>query len=138
MRVRSESAKKDAWAWVGGPPTLPPYWFCLLSGLAALARFEKKSIESIAWFRKYSYAVPCTLLVPDFVETLTAAPGDRPYSAAYGLVTTLNSWIASTDGRETCVVSSWTFSEMLLLSTPSIRKVLCSGRGGGSLLPTVR
>ena len=25
------------------------------------------------------------------VETLTAAPGDRPYSAEYGLVTTLNS-----------------------------------------------
>ena len=30
-------------------------------------------------------------LVPDLVETLTAAPGDRPYSAEYGLVTTLNS-----------------------------------------------
>ncbi len=38
-------------------------------------------MESIASLRKYSYAVPWMPLVPDLVETLTAAPGDRPYSA---------------------------------------------------------
>ena len=82
--------------------------------------------------------MPWKPLVPDFVDTLTAAPGDRPYSAEYGLVTTLNSWIASTDGRDTCVVSSCTFSEMLLLSTPSRRKLFCSARAPWTLMPPVR
>src|SRR5262252_11029866 len=95
-------------------------------------------MESIASLRKYSYAVPWKVFVPDLVETLTAAPGERPYSAEYGLVTTLNSWIASTDGRDTCVVSSWTFSEMLLLSTPSRRKLFCSARAPCTLIPPVR
>ena len=73
-------------------------------------------------------AVPWSALVPDFVLTMIAAPGDQPYSAAYGLVTTLNSSIASTDGREICVVNSCTFSEKLLLATPSSRKLFCSER----------
>ncbi len=67
-----------------------------------------------------------------------AAPGDRPYSAEYGLVTTLNSWMASTEGRDTCVVSSWTFSEMELLSTPSSRKLFCRARAPWTLIPPVR
>src|SRR5438034_722551 len=46
--------------------------------------------------------------------------------------------MASTDGRETWVVSSWTFSEMLLLSTPSRRKLLCSARAPWTLTPPVR
>jgi hypothetical protein len=35
-----------------GPPRLPPNWFWSLAGFAALARFEKKSIESNDSLRK--------------------------------------------------------------------------------------
>src|SRR5437867_2218054 len=99
---------------------------------------EKKSVASNESFRKYSYPVSRNWFEPDLVETLIAAPGERPYSAEYGLVTTLNSWIASTDGRDTCVVSSCTFSEMLLLSTPSSRKLFWSARAPCTLMPPVR
>ena len=66
--------------------------------------------------------------MPLFVVTLTSDPGLRPFSAEYGLVEILNSWIASTDGRTICVVSSCTFSENELLSTPSSTKLFCSER----------
>ena len=82
--------------------------------------------------------MPRIALVPDFVLTMIAAPGDQPYSAAYGLVTTLNSSIASTDGREICVVSSWTLVEKLLLATPSSRKLFCRLRLPWTLTPPVR
>jgi hypothetical protein len=70
-----------------GPPTLPPNWFWSFAGLiagvpeSAAARFEMKSILSMLSLRKKSYTVPWKSLVPDLVETLIAAPGERPYSA---------------------------------------------------------
>src|SRR5438093_6948660 len=67
-----------------------------------------------------------------------AAPGDLPNSAEYALVTTLNSPIESTEGRDTCVVSSCTFSEIELLSRPSSRKLLCSERTPWTFTPPVR
>ena len=76
--------------------------------------------------------------MPDLVDTLTAAPGERPYSAEYGLVTTLNSWMASTEGRETWLVSSCTLVEMLLLSTPSRRKLFWRARAPWTFTPPVR
>src|SRR5215211_146049 len=88
--------------------------------------------------RKNSYAVPCRAFAPDLVLTMIAAPGDHPYSAAYGLVTTLNSLIASTDGRDNCVVSSCTLVEKLLLATPSSRKLFCRLRLPCTLTPPVR
>ena len=72
--------------------------------------------------------MPRSELLPDFVVTEIVAPGARPYSAVNGVVTTLNSPMASIDGRDTCVDSSWTLVEMLLLSTPSSRKLFCSER----------
>ena len=39
-------------------------------------------------------------MLPDFVVTEMVAPGARPYSAVNGVVTTLNSPIASIDGRD--------------------------------------
>ena len=77
-------------------------------------------------------------LVPDLVVTTMAPPGARPYSAANGLVTTLNSSIASIDGRDTCVLSSCTLVEIELLSTPSSRKLFCSDRLPWTLTPPVR
>ncbi len=82
--------------------------------------------------------MPRKLLVPDRVLTMIAAPGDQPYSAAYGLVTTLNSSIASTDGREIWVVNSCTLVEKLLLATPSSRKLFCRLRLPWTLTPPVR
>ena len=82
--------------------------------------------------------MPWNALVPDLVVTLIAAPGDRPNSAEYALVTTLNSPIESTDGRDTCVVNSWTFSEIELLSRPSRRKLFASERTPWTLTPPVR
>jgi len=76
--------------------------------------------------------------VPDFVLTTIDAPGAQPYSAAYGLVITLNSEIASTDGREICVVNSWTLVEKLLLATPSRRKLFWRLRLPWTLTPPVR
>ncbi len=53
-------------------------------------------------------------------------------------MTILNSWIASIEGRETWVVSSCTFSEIVLLSTPSSRKLFWSERWPWTLTPPVR
>src|SRR5262249_41987526 len=61
-----------------------------------------------------------------------------PYSAEYALVTTLNSPIESTDGRDTWVVSSCTFSEIELLSRPSSRKLFCSERTPWTFTPPVQ
>ena len=82
--------------------------------------------------------MPCSPFVPDFVLTLMAAPGARPYSAEYGLVTSLNSWMESIEGRDTWVDSSFTFSEIVLLSTPSSRKLFCRERLPWTLTPPVR
>ena len=76
--------------------------------------------------------------MPDLVVTLIAAPGDRPYSAEYGLVTTLNSWMESIEGRDTWLLSSWTLVEIELLSTPSRRKLFCSERFPCTFTPPVR
>jgi hypothetical protein len=43
--------------------------------------------------------MPWSWFEPDLVVTLIAAPGALPYSAEYGLVTTLNSWMASSMGE---------------------------------------
>src|SRR5258708_10482844 len=66
------------------------------------------------------------LLEPARVFTETTPPGDRPYSAEYGLVITLNCEITSTDGCDASVLSSCTFSEKVLLSIPSRMKLFCS------------
>src|ERR1700721_950293 len=66
------------------------------------------------------------LFLPLRVFTDTTPPGDRPYSAEYGLVITLNCEITSTDGCEASVLSSCTFSEKVLLSIPSRMKSFCS------------
>ena len=50
----------------------------------------------------------------------------------------MNSSIASIEGRETWVVSSWTLVEIELLSTPSSRKLFCSERLPCTLTPPVR
>src|SRR5207248_8943366 len=68
-------------------------------GAAELAAVEPRDFagKSNAFFesrrrlRKYSYAVPCTLLLPLLRTTLICAPELRPYSAEYVPVCTLNS-----------------------------------------------
>ena len=76
--------------------------------------------------------------MPDLVVTTIAPPGARPYWAPNGLVTTWNSSMASIDGRDTWVLSSWTLVEIELLSTPSSRKLFCSDRLPWMLTPPVR
>ena len=46
-------------------------------------------------------------LVPDLSDTLTTPEDERPYSAAYPFVTTLNSWMASTDGLMISFCPEW-------------------------------
>ncbi len=53
-------------------------------------------------------------------------------------MTTLNSSIASIDGRDTWDDSSWTFVEIELLSTPSSRKLFWRERFPWTLTPPVR
>ena len=45
--------------------------------------------------RRKPYALPCVVLVPDFVTIFTTPPDARPYSAAKPFVMIWNSWTAS-------------------------------------------
>src|SRR4051812_17929602 len=57
-----------------GPPRETPYWFCTRGGRSIPVLLLKKLFAFRRAFRKYSYAVPCTSLVPDLVEKLMTPP----------------------------------------------------------------
>src|SRR5207302_5002842 len=69
--------------------------------------------------RKNSYTLPCRVLVPDLVTTLTTEPELRPYSASKVLVRTRNSWMQSGQG---CTVGK--FTNASLASPPFTLKLL--------------
>src|SRR5579864_4168085 len=94
-----------------GPPSVAPNWFRLNAGLPPGG--VNKLRASKTWLRRNSKALPWRTLVPDFVVTTTCPPDDRPYSAEYIPVCTLNSSILSTEGR-----NEGAFIESLLLSMP--------------------
>src|SRR5438067_13903057 len=101
-------AKKNALFFSTGPRSVAANWFWLNAGFfcrrvptgcCEALRALKKSRASNTLLRRYSYAEPWNWFVPPFVVTFTSDPGLRPFSAEYGLVDTLNSWMASTDVR---------------------------------------
>ena len=95
-----------------GPPTLPPNWLRRYAGFSASN--TPRALSDLS--RKYSNAVPCTVLVPDLVTTCTMPPVASPNSALYCTLLTLNSSTASS-GR------FWrgSPSSAKLLMTPSTR-----------------
>ena len=97
---------------ISGPPAAKPNWLCFRSGLST----EKKLRAFSALLRRYSQSEPCNWLDPARVATTNRPPPKRPYSALKLLVITLNSWIASGDGRLKRV-----FCNRLLCSVPSKR-----------------
>src|SRR6266852_558533 len=83
-----------------GPPIAPPNTLSWNAALLAPNLFDSQSLAFNFSLRKYSYAEPRKLLVPDLVTSTTAPPESRPYSAERPLVSTLNSDTASMDGTE--------------------------------------
>ncbi len=73
--------------------------------------------------RKYSYADPRSVRVPDLMTTLTCAPALRPCSASYVLCSIDTSLTASRLG-----LTTRRFRNRSLLSTPSSRKLLAASR----------
>jgi hypothetical protein len=92
MRKPSYPAKKWVRSDFSGPPSVAPNWFCekwgSSSGLV-------KSRASKTLLRRYSYTVPCSLFVPDFVTTLTWPVPAPPSSAVYVPVWIWNSRMLS-------------------------------------------
>ena len=64
-------------------------------------------------------ALPWKALVPLLVMALTTAPVVRPNSASYWLVSTWNSWIASS-GVRAWVPARWPITSSLLLPPSSM------------------
>ena len=78
----------------------------------------KKLRASNASLRRYSNTVPCSVLLPDLVDTDTT-PAPRPNSAEKTPVSTLNSRTCSTEGATMTVLNVNS-----LLSMPSISQAL--------------
>src|SRR2546427_8386097 len=70
--------------------------------------------------RANSHALPWTLLLPDFSDTLMMPPAVRPYCASYVLVMILNSCTASTGGTYAMLLPPW----IELFGAPSSRNSL--------------
>ena len=91
-------------------------------GLSLPARLLKKSLVSSALLRRNSNTVPWYSLVPERVETLTTPPEKRPHSAERLLLSTLNSWVESTEGMVVIELNS-----PAVVGTPSIiTSALCA------------
>ena len=60
----------------------------------------KYSLALNTLFRRYSYPVPCQVLVPDLVLMLMTPPANFPHSGPRLLSCTLNSEIASCVGTK--------------------------------------
>src|SRR5437667_5182761 len=58
--------KKNVLSLWTGPPTLPPYWFCVKAGRATPALLLKKVLPLRTLLRRNSYSEPWKALVPDF------------------------------------------------------------------------
>ena len=69
-----------------GPPAFAPNWFCTHGGLALPTELRKKSFALKILLRRYSYASPCSELVPAFVLRLVTPPENFPHSGPRLLV----------------------------------------------------
>src|ERR1700675_4288961 len=76
-----------------GPPAATPNWLRLKGGIVGPS---KKFRASRPLLRRNSYAEPWNEFVPEREIPLTTPPELLPYSAEKLLVSTENSWIAST------------------------------------------
>src|SRR5215475_430963 len=94
-RCHSVLLKKNSLFFKTGPPTEYPNWLRVYFPFGIPLALLSKSFEVSAETRLNSYRVPCRLLVPDLVTTLTTPPEALPYSAVKLLVVTLNSCTAS-------------------------------------------
>src|SRR3982751_3379555 len=99
---------------------LPPKMFRIDTGF--LYPVGRKYVGSLlkCWLLLNHQPVPCRLLVPDFVATVTAAPPAIPCSASKLPVLTLTVSMDS-DG---CTIATWWGSQMLMLTAPSVRVLL--------------
>src|SRR5579864_4272635 len=88
-RWPSYDPKKKALSLTMAPPRLTPNCSRVLPTLPA-GGVLKKLRASMTPSRPKANAVPCSVLVPDFIPTLTMAPGFQPYSAG-GFCCRLNS-----------------------------------------------
>jgi hypothetical protein len=94
-----------------GPPSVPPNSFQRSLGGALLAdgsalKFLDHSLALKKSLRRYSNRLPWKALLPDLRLTLITPPRNCPYSALGLLVTTLNSWMASTFGEKATLLST--------------------------------
>src|SRR5579862_2246982 len=96
-----------------GPPNVNPNWFCLSSLVGGWTAVKEKLDASTEEFLKNSNSAPWNEFVPGLVETLIW-PVARPNSAGKTPVWTLNSWIASIEGRKI-----YELKVMSVLLTPS-------------------
>src|ERR1043166_854679 len=78
-----------------GPPTAPPNWFRF--NRLAFGRNVLRASKML--LRQNSKSEPRNWLEPDFVTRLIWPKAAWPRSAVYELVWTLNSWMASMEGR---------------------------------------
>src|ERR1044071_1454328 len=99
---------------------LPPKMFRIATGF--LYPFGRKYVPSLlkCWLLLNHQPVPCRLLVPDLVATVTAAPPAMPCSASKLPVLTLTVSMDSTG----CTMATWCGSQMLILTAPSVRVLL--------------
>jgi hypothetical protein len=73
-----------------GPPSDPPNCSRLKGTFSALACLVKKSLAFSASSRANRNPEPWTVLVPDFVRIVSAAPAERPSVAVNWLVASWN------------------------------------------------
>src|SRR5665213_1529846 len=79
----------------------PPYWFRLSPSLVDVDQL----VPFKSPLRRNSNASPWKLLVPDLVTAVILPPAWTPFEAVSALVSTLNSWSASGNGKGTLALS---------------------------------
>src|SRR5207302_7343138 len=104
----------------------PPNWLLLNGGIGCVAG-SKKFLASRWELRRNSKSELWSWLLPARVTALITPPAERPNSAEYELVRTWNSNTASTP-RSTPPTDPGVLLYMSLISVPSSKKLLCSGR----------
>src|ERR1041385_92766 len=107
-----------------GPPTEPPSRFWSYRGLLRMPWLAKAASTAFRLrFWKYSYSEPWIWLVPLLTIVLNWPPLECPHSAPTWLWSRVNSAVASVG-----TYTSGPVMVLLLLSTPSIMKLLFIGR----------
>ena len=111
-----------------------------MTGLVEAKKFRAFSASC----RKNSKTLPRNALLPDLVVRLTTPPLKRPNSAGGLLLSILNSWIASTFGKNATCPGSGCSTEMpsnrysLVRGRPPLMRGSGAAGGGGSATPGTR